>query len=193
MSIRDTALQAKAAIYHHHGRNMIDWIMDTSAGEAAVWQSVNHTKINAYGVEAHAALDFRELIPTQKVLTSAQLSYSYIAQDKEKEPGIVSQYALEYLRHKLTGRVGLHVWRKLHAGLNIRWQDRVGIYTDFQGQVHDYRPFALLDARLTWNSNRYSLYAEANNMLDNRHYVDFGNVPQPGLWLVIGGRWHFDL
>ena len=187
------ALQAKAAIYHHHGRNMIDWIMDTSAGEEAVWQSVNHTKINAYGVEAHAALDFRELFPMQHVLTSAQLSYSYIAQDKEKEPGIMSQYALEYLRHKLTGRIGLHVWRKLHAGLNVRWQDRMGTYTDFQGQVRDYRPFALLDARLTWNSNRYSLYAEANNMLDNRDYVDFGNVPQPGFWLVIGGRWHFDL
>ena len=32
------------SVYHHHGTNMIDWIMDTSLGEDAVWTSVNHAE-----------------------------------------------------------------------------------------------------------------------------------------------------
>ena len=41
----------QCALWYHHGKNMIDWIMDTSKGDEAVWQSVNHTKINSVGFE----------------------------------------------------------------------------------------------------------------------------------------------
>ena len=29
-------------------------------------------------------------------------------------------------------------------------------------------------------------FLKANNLFDNRSYVDFGNVQQPGLWVVTG-------
>ena len=38
-------ITAKASIFHHHARNMIDWVMDTRDADP-VWQSVNHTKIH---------------------------------------------------------------------------------------------------------------------------------------------------
>jgi iron complex outermembrane receptor protein len=41
------AFYGTAALWYHHGKNMIDWIMDTSKGSEAVWQSVNHTTINS--------------------------------------------------------------------------------------------------------------------------------------------------
>ncbi|MBR1932280.1 MAG: TonB-dependent receptor [Prevotella sp.] len=184
-------LQAKASLYHHHGQNMIDWIMDTSEGSSAEWQSVNHTKINSYGLEASAMVDFSLLWPSQQVLRRLSLSYSYIDQDKVAEDHIVSQYALEYLKHKLLANLDLHLYKKLDLGLHLRWQDRVGTYTTFQNEVREYRPFALMDARLSWTEPRYSLYAEANNVFDNRDYVDYGNVPQPGRWLTFGLRYHF--
>ena len=100
-------LDASVSGWHHHGKNMIDWIMDTSKGEQAVWESVNHTTINSVGLEVSAGLDFRQLLPSQHVLKSLRLNYSYIDQDKKQEENIVSQYALEYLRHKFIGNLNL--------------------------------------------------------------------------------------
>jgi iron complex outermembrane receptor protein len=165
------------SLWHHHGRNMIDWVMDTTKGDEAVWQSVNHTRINSLGLEASTQL----LILNSKFL----ISYSYIHQDKQQEPGIVSQYALEYLRHKFVANARLQLLQKLGLNLNFRWQDRVGTYTDFDGQTHDYEPYALTDARLTWQESRWKAYVEANNLFDTR-YHDFGLVEQPGRWLIAG-------
>ena len=69
-------LNVSANVWYHHGRNMIDWIMDTSLGDDAVWQSVNHTKVNSIGAELSATARLQ-----QSVL---KLSYSYINQEKER-------------------------------------------------------------------------------------------------------------
>jgi iron complex outermembrane receptor protein len=62
----------------------------------------------------------------------------------------------------------------------------VGTYTDFQNVTQEYRPFSLTDVRLSWHADDYSIYAEANNVFNKRNYVDYGNVPQPGTWIVAG-------
>ena len=183
------ALKAKASVWHHHGKNMIDWIMDSRQGDAAVWESVNHTKINATGVEASMGVDLRQLLSLNTQHSTLSISYSYITQDKELEEGVVSQYALEYLRHKLVAQLSTSLWRQLSLGLNFRWQDRTGLYTTFSGEVEYYRPFALLDARLQWTASHVTLYGEVNNLLDNQSYVDYGNVPQPGIWFIGGVKW----
>ena len=167
----------QCTLWHHRGRNMIDWIMDTSLGDEAVWQSVNHTKVNSIGLE----LGFNVQCP----IFNIQCNYSYIDQDKEQEPNIVSQYALEYLRHKFVANALFPLWKQLTLGLNFRWQDRVGQYTDFDGIVQDYLPYALVDARLSWQQKKWKLYLEANNLFD-KDYVDFGHVEEPGRWLIVG-------
>lgn len=166
-----------SALWYHHGKNMIDWIMDTSKGEEAVWQSVNHTKINSLGFELGTTLFILH--------SQFTINYSYIHQDKELEEHIVSQYALEYLRHKLTAKADLPLTKQLTLGLHFRWQDRVGEYTDFDGAVHDYEPYALLDTRLTWQQNKWKIYAEMTNLTDKR-YHDYGLVEQPGRWVIVG-------
>ena len=180
------AVEAKLSLFHHHGRNMIDWIMDTRPGGKGVWESVNHTKLNTDGIELYANVSLQRILPAQKLLQSLHLSYGYLSQDKQLEEGVVSQYALEYLRHKLLAQLSLRIADQLHLRLSMRWTDRVGSYTTFAGEVCDYRPYALFDARLTWNRNRHSVYLEGNNLLNNRSYVDYGNVPQPGTWLTCG-------
>jgi len=170
-------LSVSATAWYHHGRNMIDWIMDTSLGDDAVWQSVNHTKINSIGLEANAKLTIDK--------GQLTINYSYINQNKDNEAHIVSQYALEYLRHKLIANAQVPLLAKLTLGVNLRWQDRVGQYTDFSGAVQDYKPYALVDTRLTWQEPRYKFYLEANNLLD-KDYADFGHVEQPGRWLIAG-------
>ena len=176
-SLHQSPFTLHLALWHHHGRNMIDWIMDTSQGAEAAWQSVNHTRLNSVGLETSAQLS---------ILNSQfSISYSYIHQEKDLEPGIVSQYALEYLRHKLVVGERVPIVSHLTLDANLRWQDRAGQYTDFDGSVNDYRPYALVDARLSWRHPAYELYLKANNLLDTS-YRDYGLVPQPGRWLIAG-------
>ena len=177
LNLQCSMFNLQCSLWHHHGKNMIDWIMDTSKGDEAVWQSVNHTTINSIGFETSAKLS---------VLSSQfSVSYSFIHQDKKQEEGIVSQYALEYLRHKLVANVHVPLTKALSLGVNFRWQDRVGSYTDFEGNVCDYAPYALVDTRLTWQQPTWKIYLEANNLFDTS-YHDYGLVPQPGRW-IIGG------
>ena len=176
-NVQWSMVNVQCTLWHHHGKNMIDWIMDTSQGDDAVWQSVNHATINSLGFEASTQL----LILNSKFL----ISYSYIHQDKKQEAHIVSQYALEYLRHKLVANAQVPIVDKLTLGLNFRWQDRVGSYTDFDGIIHDYKPYALVDTRLSWQQKKWKIYLEANNLFDTS-YHDYGLVEQPGRWLIAG-------
>ena len=168
-------LTVNSAFWYHHGSNMIDWIMDTSKGSEAEWQSVNHTAINSIGFEASASI----YVPLFTI------SYAFIHQDKQQEANLVSQYALEYLRHKLVAKAQMQMTKRLSLGVNLRWQDRVGSYTDFDGMSHDYEPYALIDTRLTWTQTKWKAFLEANNLFDTS-YRDYGLVEQPGRWLIAG-------
>lgn len=183
-------VRASLSAYRNWGRNMIDWIMDTSLGDEAVWTSVNHAKITTTGVEASLGLDFFSLIPSQRVLRSLDVAYSYIYQDQQREPGVQSLYALEYLRHKLVAGLGINILSNLDLDVKYRYQYRIGSYTDPQGVNCEYKPYSLVDARLTWRMDRFDVFVEGNNLLDVS-YVDYGNVPQPGLWVVAGAKWKF--
>ena len=73
--------------------------------------------------------------------------------------------------------------------ISYRWQDRVGNYQKGNDLV-SYDPYSLLDARLSWDDTRYTLYCEANNIL-NKTYYDHGNIPQPGIWVRAGASFRF--
>ena len=185
LTLNAAPLSLTASLWYHHGKNMIDWIMDTSQGSEAVWLSVNHTRINSIGAEVKAAADLLQAFPAQSVLRKIEVCYSYISQDKTQEEGIVSQYALEYLRHKLVAQAQLQIVSRLSLGVSVRWQQRIGSYTDFGGEVCAYKPYAVADARLCWQQQRWKAYVEANNLLDTS-YRDYGLVEQPGRWLIAG-------
>lgn len=181
-------VEGSLSIYHNHCKNLIDWIRRTSDADAP-WESVNFTKVNATGIET--ALDFNlcEMLPSQNMLRKLNIAYCYIDQNKVEEHGIQSQYALEYLRHKLTCNLQMHIWNCLDMGIHYRFQDRTGTYTNAEGNVQDYKPYGVVDARLSWNAEKYNLYVEANNLFD-KTYVDFGHIPQPGIWFMAGASIH---
>ena len=180
-------IRGTAAVYHYRGTNLIDWIKDLSEGTDAPWQSVNHARVNTTGVETSLQMNFDELWRGQKVLRSLSVAYAYIHQDKRTEPDVQSRYALEYLRHKVVAQAGFRLWRRLGLNLSYRWQDRTGNY-EHDGRMRPYRPYSLVDARLSWDDARFRLYAEANNLL-NKTYYDYGNIPQPGIWVRAGAVW----
>ena len=172
-------LTAQAAVYHHHARNMIDWVMDTREANP-VWQSVNHTKVNTLG--------FESTITCQLSTVHCQLSYCHQHQSKDEADYLQSQYSLEYLRNKLTAQLRMNLTDHLNLTIGYRWQDRMGSYTDTDGVVCNYHPYSVLDGRLAWSADSYSVYVEGNN-LTNHQYVDYGNVPQPGAWIMAGFKY----
>ncbi len=56
-------------------------------------------------------------------------------------------------------------------------------------EVRDFRPYFLLDARLSWQrewgKRSLQLYLDATNATDTR-YLDFGGMPMPGVWIGAG-------
>lgn len=181
-------VEGSLSIYHNHCKNLIDWIRRTNDADAP-WESVNFTKVNATGIETALDFNLSEMLPSQNVLRKLNIAYCYIDQNKVEEHGIQSQYALEYLRHKLTCNLQMHIWNCLDIGIHYRFQDRTGTYTNAEGNVQDYKPYGVVDARLSWNAEKYNLYVEANNLFD-KTYVDFGHIPQPGIWFMAGASIH---
>ena len=176
-------LTAQASIFHHHASNMIDWVMDTRESDH-VWQSVNHTKVNTLGEEI--------TVQGSGLRVKGFLAYCHLHQSKQEADYLQSQYSLEYLRHKLTAQLQMHIAERLNLTVNYRWQDRMGSYTDTDGQIQPYHPYSVVDARLAWDADTYSLYIAGNNLTCHR-YVDYGNVRQPGLWLTVGAKYHIRL
>ena len=170
------AWSVEGKTFYHHCRNIIDWVMDTRDADP-VWQSVNLTKVNTLGQEL--------AINCRLSAVNWQIAYTHLHQHKDEQPHLQSQYSLEYLRHKLAARLNWQLSRHLSTTLCYRYQDRTGSYTSTDGQVKDYRPYSVVDARVAWKRTTTELYAEANN-LTSTHYIDYGNVAQPGCWLTVG-------
>ena len=179
-------LTMKASIFHHHSRDIIDWVRDTRDADA-VWQSVNLTKVNTFGQEVTLASQFSPF--------TFQLSYCHLHLSKDVPDYLQSQYSLEYLRHKVTAQLQMPIVALLNLTVNYRWQDRMGSYTDTNGQIQSYHPYSIVDCRLAWNADTYSLYMEVNNLnnLFSKKYVDYGNVPQPGTWLMAGFKYNLNI
>ena len=192
LKYRSDGVSGTASVYYNHCKNLIDWIRYTAEGPNGEWHSVNFGTINATGIETALRFDFDRLWPSQHFLRSVDVAYHYIDQNKQEHDGLQSRYVLEFLRHKIVAGMQLHVWNKLNMTLAYRFADRTGSYTDVQGQVQTYRPYSIVDARMSWNDAGYKLYVEANN-LSGKKYVDVGNVPQPGAWVTAGCSIDIDL
>ena len=175
-------LTAQASIFHHHASNMIDWVLDTREADP-VWQSVNHTKVNTLGQEVSISMDVANISHLPSAIL--QIAYCHLHQQKQEADYLQSQYSLEYLRHKLTAQLRMKLTESIDLTIGYRWQDRIGQYTTIDGEVKDYQPYSVVDTRLAWTKDTYSIYVEGNNLASHR-YVDYGNVPQPGCW-VTGG------
>ena len=186
-------IQLTISAYYHKGKNMIDWVRAT---DETIWKSINYTHINTFGVEVSSVFNMKELIAPSFPVTSIYLGYSYIYQDKDEEAGFISQYALNYLKHKLVAKIDHKIWSKLMASWAFRWQKREGSYTDYlqdkNGVNTNFKPYGILDLKISWTTPKYTLYAEGNNLFDKTYY-DLGNVPQPGIWIRGGASYRFNL
>lgn len=178
-------LATNVALFKRWGSDMIDWVRQP---DQTIWYAKNITDLNTSGVEFSAKLSPSEMFKRKVFITSLDLSYGYLTQEK-KSGDYISKYLLDYLRHKIDIRLSHVIYKSITASWLISYQDRNGTYTQWEGNKYGneviYNPLWLIDSRINWVRKQFNLYLEANNLL-NTTYFDYGNVAQPGIWTKVG-------
>ena len=185
---RTKGLQAQVSAFYDFGTDMIDWVMYSAEDK---YHSANF-RLDNRGFDINADLMPREWNPSYYI-NKVHVGYAYINQARYDDITIYkSNYAMEYLRHKVTASVDHRIFSALSASWAFRWQERMGSYIIYEnnkstGVAKPYSPYALFDLKLMWQKPRYEIALSLNN-LTNRRYYDLGNVEQPGFWLMASAK-----
>lgn len=192
---------AQARLFYHRGKDMIDWVMyseDDTYHSAAF-------NLDNLGAQAQIKLDFEKMASRNTLVKSLSVGYTYITQTRHDDVDIFkSNYAMEYLRHKLAANLRHRIAGKLYATWNLRWQNRMGGYIPYGetyvdpttgflkakaiGTFTKYSAYTTLDLNVQWTDTHYELYVKGTN-ITNRKYYDLACVQQPGIWIMAGARW----
>ena len=191
----NNGVDARFSFFHRKAENVIDWIWQDSLEK---WKTENITRLATDGFELSLSLTDRLLKGVLPFIEDVRFSYSYTTIQKYSK-NTISYYALDNLKHKIT----LDITQNIIPGLDIVWkasfQDRNGGYLKWNSdsQMYDkeetaYRPFFLLDTKLLYTKNDFKVFIDFSNIL-NSEYMDFGNIPQPGIWVKAGIELKFDI
>jgi iron complex outermembrane receptor protein len=172
---------------------MIDWVKLENQDP---WQAMNVTDINISGLETGISLNIQEVSGNTSFVKNVTVGYSYLKANKSSNE-FMSRYVLDILRHKAELLINHTIFKNFSASWAFTFQDRVGGYIKYTNGVSDtketpYDPFLQLDLQLNYRVKNWLLFAEATNLF-NQTYVDYGNVPQPGIWFRTGVRFNASL
>lgn len=177
-------LSLLTALYYRAGRDIIDWIRRP---DEEVWYSMNHTVLDAMGAEISL------LLHVGKGVDELGGSFSYCT-ERQDAAGMVSGYALDYLRHKGNCYLVLRPAKMFFSSdLPLRLKGdfvcrhRVGEYVDKEGARISYPDAVLLNLSLEYAFPKLTLAADVHNVTDCQ-YRDYGGVPQPGRTFMLSAR-----
>ncbi len=169
--------------YHRWGRDIIDRVMREDMGNK--WHSEQSSRLNTFGLEFRGGYSSEE-----GWLRQVTLSYGYVTSDKRTH--LITQNSMDYMRHKAALSVAVHFLRNFSWVVTGSVYDRNGdyIYYPVSGdsstsEIRRYKPYFLLDSRLSWEKGICRLYVDASNLTGQR-YCDIGGIPLPREWFTFG-------
>ncbi len=170
--------------FYMKGQNIIDWVKENPE---SLWESRNITQLDKTGLETGLSLCIYEIFPRMQS-TILSIGYMYLNQTRNSE-NLISNYALDYLKHKFTASLNFPIYKNLSADCQFRWQNREGSYIKYENLKKasevEYPPYSVVDLKISWKMEKFHIYATANNLFDTFYY-DLGNIPQPGFWFSGG-------
>lgn len=172
--------------FSNYTNNAIDWIYDSTVN---TFNASNLLTLNTKGIELVSDLYFHKTI-LNPLLSELHITYQYLHLDLDTEYTNTYEYKyqLDQLKHKISF-TGLSQISLFTLGLSAIYQDRYGsyIYKDKNGliQQRKYTPFWLLNIKLSFQKEVYSMFMEINNVFDIS-YRDVGSIEQPGRWIRAG-------
>lgn len=181
---KSASLTLHTSFYYRSGTDIIGWVRPS---EEDLWLSMNHTAVDALGMDAAANFHFS--------LFTFQFSYSYCHIEADHR-GLLSSSAIDHLSHKAQLWATAQVTDRLRLKAGASLRHREGQYVE-DGEAKAYGTALLVDAAAEYDLLRpcrqdaggpgLTLYLEGHNLLD-RPWRDLGGVPQPGLTLMAGAR-----
>jgi iron complex outermembrane receptor protein len=169
------------ALFRREGTNLIDWIRFNGSD---VTQAANITTVNVNGAEIDATIPLSNWLENS-FIKKVRISYTYLRADSTSQ-NFESNYVLDFLQHKFNLKLTQSVSDQISIDWRASYQDRLGGYFNTSlGKEVPFDPILLVDARITHHSEKFKLFFEVANVL-NEDYVDIGNVPQPGRWMRLG-------
>jgi iron complex outermembrane receptor protein len=160
-------------MFYDWGKDMIDWVMYSPTDK---YHSANF-RLDNRGAMVNVLWS---IFNVQSSTLSVKAGYCFIDQKRHDDVSIYkSNYAMEYLKHKVTidPRFTLHGTNySLCFDIAYRWQDRMGPL---------YKPFSLIDAKVSFIKKKYEASLSLNNITSYRYY-DLSTVRQPGFWCMAG-------
>lgn len=174
LKFHEKNLSASASYFQRNTSDFIDWVKDSLT---APWQPNNFSKIKMQGLRFSG--DYRFYGSNSNFNFIAGLSYTWLNAKilQNEQQHLISQYALENLKHQLVGRVNVSYRNKIDFTITGKYQERL-----------TYKDYFLLDARVNYRIHSFQIYADWNNIL-NVQYIEAGAVPMNGTWLSVGCRW----
>lgn len=174
------------AYFRREGKNLIDWIRFAGSDTT---RAANLTEVTINGLEADVNYNLEGVLGENFPLKRVSASYMYLWADTAST-NFESNYVLDFLQHKAD--VGLHFkfGSTLFLDYQISYQDRVGEFTNAQGDEEAYEPVLLSDIRVGANYENLNVFIAASNLFNVR-YNDIGNVQQPGRWVKLGATVKF--
>lgn len=188
LKYRTSAFDAYATAFGLQGTNIIDWAKTNPSD--AKYRSMNHGSLNTYGVEAGMRLRLAPFLSFLGTGAQLKLDYTYMTQ-KHDSKGLISMYAMRYLKHKLTGRLDVEPMKQLTTSLMMRYQERMGQYESGKSPsgvvlYSPYPAFVTFDARVAYTLTKQCELSMMFNNITNTRYFDFSAVHQPGFWASFG-------
>jgi vitamin B12 transporter len=182
---RNGGFVEKYSVFYRDASQSIDWLRSP---DETVWHSGNLGRIVTLGTESGLSWTPFAFPELHRVVDRIDFGYRRYFQHHSLD-SLVSQYVLDYLKWKVTSGVTLPIGPAVRLTADLVWQERNGSYATYDANQNiieiDYKPFMVMDARLSWKHNRFLVFVACSNVF-NTTYFDIGGVPQPGTWYTGG-------
>lgn len=182
-----SVLSLRLKARYQRGTHMIDWVMFTPDDK----YHATSFSLDNYGLGADLSLSLSQWWGVKQPFERFKMSYAWTTQHRRAgEDYFKSNYAMEYLRHKLVISLSHRIVSRLSANWTMRMQQREGAYLVYRelkptAELRPYGTHALLDCKLSWTDPHYTLFVDLTN-LTNHPYYDLANVRQPGFLVMAG-------
>ncbi|MCX7697598.1 MAG: TonB-dependent receptor [Bacteroidales bacterium] len=164
--------------YYRNCSNAIDWVRSSVQEK---WQTQNITNMQTYGLEADLIW-----LANFKWIKKIQLFYAYNELLHFKSE-FFSKYALDFLKHKTKISIELDNQKKWNGSFSFIYQYRQSTYQDYpSGELKKFKPVYLLNAKVSYNLRKNILLFTSIYNLLNQHSFDFGLIPLPPRWAMLG-------
>ncbi len=193
LKYRSKDLNGSLTLFRDKGTDVIDWVWLTVRD---LYKAMNISNVTTRGMEI--AVDYRFSRPGKRTFRMNSIGLNSAFMNQSKASGsYVSKYSEDYLKTKFIFHLGHSIARNILVDWQVSYLSRNGTYLDYDPETNTFpekafKPYWLLDAKISYLSKYFRLFLEASNLLDSA-YTDVGNLIQPGRWINGGIALKFDL